>query len=107
LLLTSTGFSSSGNAISLLLFIPLVTTALSLAYTRPTTSHRILGNNDISYGLYIYHMPLVNFMIESGFRGLIWGAVTAIAATFAFAISSWAFVERPSLKRKRNALKTA
>jgi peptidoglycan/LPS O-acetylase OafA/YrhL len=107
LLLTIAGYSASGNEISCFLFLPLVITAISLAYTQPTIAHRMLGSNDISYGFYIYHMPLVNFMIEMGYIGLTSGAIASIVATFAFAVLSWTFVEKPSLRKKRNTLKTA
>ncbi len=106
-LMTTAGISSTGNAISFVLFAPLVLSAISLAYTQPTLAHRVLSNNDISYGLYIYHMPLVNFVIESGYRGLVWAAFTTIFACFFIASLSWLLVEKPSLKKKRNALKTS
>jgi peptidoglycan/LPS O-acetylase OafA/YrhL len=107
LLMTTAGISFTGNAISFILFAPLALSAISLAYTQPTLAHRVLCSNDISYGLYIYHMPLVNFVIESGYRGLTWAAVTTIVVCFSFASLSWLLVEKPCLKKKRNALKTS
>jgi peptidoglycan/LPS O-acetylase OafA/YrhL len=39
-------------------------TVISLAFTRKYLAHKILRGNDISYGLYIFHMPVVNFFLQ-------------------------------------------
>jgi peptidoglycan/LPS O-acetylase OafA/YrhL len=78
---------------------------LSLAYVRPTLGHQVLRGNDVSYGLYIYHMPIVGVLIQFGLvDSLTWVSV-ALTCSFACAICSWRFVERPFLRRKRIGLR--
>ena len=90
-----------GNKIALpwvLLITPLV---LSAAFTKPDLSGRVLRRNDISYGMYIYHMPVFNFAIY--FSGAVTMAVAWIAliAVPIFALISWKIVERPALSWKK------
>jgi peptidoglycan/LPS O-acetylase OafA/YrhL len=37
---------------------------ISMAFTCKDLSHRILKGNDISYGVYIYHMPILNLFLS-------------------------------------------
>jgi len=60
-----------------------------------------LQHQDISYGLYIYHMLVIRLMMQ--FAVLSLSAVIAIS--LALAIISWTLVERPFLKRKRRTLR--
>jgi peptidoglycan/LPS O-acetylase OafA/YrhL len=87
--------------------VPLMgVTVLSAAYARPKLGHRLLGGNDLSYGLYIYHMPIVNLLINIGCIGsLAWVSLSLVASTVC-AAGSWLLVERPFLRRKRAALRT-
>ena len=80
---------------------------LSLAYVRPTLGHQLLRGNDVSYGLYIYHMPIVGLLIQLGRTGsLVWVGV-ALGSALTCAVLSWRFVERPFLRRKRVGLRVA
>ena len=93
-----------GNMIDPLSFLMLCFFILAAAYNRPTLAGRILKRNDISYGVYIYHMPIVNFLIAYGIVGTFATQFLAIAATIVLAIGSWLFIERPCMKLKRNSL---
>lgn len=53
-----------GNSIGPLLFCLIAVFVFSAAYSKPTCSDRLLGKNDISYGIYIYHMPVVNMLLS-------------------------------------------
>jgi peptidoglycan/LPS O-acetylase OafA/YrhL len=71
------------------------------AFLRQATSR--LG--DLSFGIYIWHMPLINLIIWSGLSsgplhgtGLI---VATLGATLSIAYISWHLVERPALRLKR------
>ena len=92
-----------GNKIALPWVILIAPLVLSAAFTKPNLSGRILRRNDVSYGLYIYHMPVFNFVIYSV------GAITlpviwlALLAVPTLAWISWKFVERPALSLKRYA----
>lgn len=98
-------FHVYGNAILLPWGLLLGAVVLSAGFTNPTLASRVLHRNDISYGLYIYHMPIFNFLLMVG-GGLIGWATAGIglAATIVVAILSWRFVERPALGLKRRTL---
>ena len=62
----------------------------------PLTARPLRAVGRISYGLYLYHLPLYYWMLvpaPSGTR-----VVVAIAASFAMATVSWFVVERPLLR---------
>lgn len=93
-----------GNNINPLLYILLIITILSFAYSMPGLSNRILRRNDISYGTYIYHMPVLNFMTYSGMSGNVIYMVLALLTTVVVATLSWIFIEKPSLLLKKHPL---
>ena len=57
---------------------------------------------DISYGLYLYHMLVVNFLLvvfaNSG-KMFLYGAFFSLS--FFMAVCSWIFLEKPCLKLKK------
>ena len=55
---------------------------------------------DISYGVYIYHMIIINAMIQLGFTGEGYYILIAMAITFAMAYVSTMTIGRISLKKK-------
>ena len=93
-----------GNNVSVILFIPLVLVILSAAYSGTHLSNQLLNKNDISYGIYIFHMPIINFMLFHGMTGSLGYPILAMAATVVIAIISWRRIERPSLKLKKHPL---
>ena len=84
----------------------LAVAAVSVAYTAPSLSQRILRGNDISYGVYIYHGLLINLFVELGLAG---GAECLIlaACTFVVAYLSWVGIERPFLRKKKQTISHA
>jgi peptidoglycan/LPS O-acetylase OafA/YrhL len=99
------GFHFFGEAQFSRLFLGCV--AVSFAYTLPWLAGRITRGNDISYGVYIYHMLFINVMIESGLFGFgkYWCALLLCALVYAAAFLSWRFVEKPCLALKKLTLK--
>jgi len=98
--------SSFGNNANPVAVVLLVLTVFSFAYSMPTLSKKILKGNDISYGLYIYHMPVVNLLIFSGlYRKIEYGFVALITCILLAAIS-WLIIEKPALRLKRHPLFT-
>jgi peptidoglycan/LPS O-acetylase OafA/YrhL len=75
---------------------------LSVAFTRVNLSYKLLRGNDISYGLYIYHMVVINYLIYNGIQKHQF--LLTFMITFILAILSWKFVERPSLKLKKSTI---
>tara|TARA_B100000795_G_C22733270_1_gene412287 strand:+ start:94 stop:1146 length:1053 start_codon:yes stop_codon:yes gene_type:complete len=93
-----------GNGINPIGYGLIVAIIINLAYVNPNLSDRILGRNDISYGVYIYHMPIINYILYTYGPGEI-QFLFAILATFLVALLSWFVIERPSLRLKTNALR--
>lgn len=77
----------------------LVATVLSLALIAPSKAAMLKGN-DISYGLYLYHMLAVNAALALGFLGF--GAV-AVTLTVSVAVAwvSWRYLESGILHRAK------
>ncbi len=96
---------ATGNRINTISGLALFGVVLSAAYTVPNLSHLLLGGNDISYGLYLYHAPFINAVLElqeSGSLeiGAIPSAVLIFFMSIATAVTSWRLVERPALALK-------
>jgi len=89
-----------GNSINPAIYLALAILTLKLAYTKNDLSIRILHGNDLSYGIYIYHMVVINIFIYFGLQSTALVPL-AILATIALATISWFFVERPALSLKR------
>lgn len=77
---------------------------LSLAYW-PCRLSRLEDFGDLSYGVYVYHFPVLQTMIAFGIfastSSAIGGAVLAVGAVFILAAMSWFWLERPLLNTKR------
>ena len=73
---------------------------LSAAFSYNSFSNRVLNHNDISYGVYIFHMPVINFFVERDLIGKPVYMFFTFLITIAIAIFSWKFVEKPALKLK-------
>lgn len=99
------GWRVTGNEVNPLSYVFLAALVYRLAFTRPETSRRLLGPNDVSYGVYIYHMPIVNVLVYAGWVGRPEHVLIACVATSVLAVLSWIVVERPALRLKRLALR--
>lgn len=96
----------TGNEIPAYLVPLMGCMVLTAAYWRPGIAERLLRRNDISYGVYIHHMPLVNLLLYLGATGPVGSFWLALTGTLVLATLSWRFVERPFLRRKRSALRS-
>lgn len=93
-----------GNGIHPVLYVLLAMLTFSFAYSFSFLSNKILQRNDISYGVYIYHIPVINLFIYFGFVSNTISVIFALLATFILATMSWFLVEKPSLKLKKHPL---
>lgn len=99
-LLQMLGVAVQGNAATPLSTIPLGLLTIALAHTAPQLSWRLLRGQDLSYGLYIYHMLVINYMVEQQWTGT-WAMLAAAAAmSLLLAGLSWRYLESPALKLK-------
>jgi peptidoglycan/LPS O-acetylase OafA/YrhL len=101
LLLNSWG-TRLDNGVGPHVFFPLVCVVLLVAYSFPTVARSVLKGNDVSYGIYIYHVPVMNMFLFYGVTGYV-GAAWTWALTAVFAILSWLLVEKIALSRKRKS----
>jgi peptidoglycan/LPS O-acetylase OafA/YrhL len=99
------GFRVTGNWINPVSYTVLAIIVIKLAYTKPWLSGRLLKQNDISYGIYIYHMPISNLLLFYGLLGSVWYALLAMALAVCFAAASWWLAERPVLAMKPTTLR--
>jgi len=95
-----------GNNSNPVVAVLLVLTVFSFAYSTPALSKKVLRGNDMSYGIYIYHMPVVNLLLYNGlYRKTEYGFVALLACILLAAIS-WLMIEKPALRLKRHPLFT-
>ena len=93
-----------GNNINPFLFVVLAGVAFSFAYSFAGLSQKLLRGNDISYGAYIYHMPIVNFVLYSGYSGEMIQVLYVLVITVTLALVSWIVIEKKSLALKKHPL---
>ena len=79
----------------------MIAMVINLAFLMPTLSNKLLKNNDISYGVYIFHMPIINFILYKYGTGEIQYLI-AIISTIIIGVFSWILIERPALRMKIN-----
>jgi peptidoglycan/LPS O-acetylase OafA/YrhL len=77
--------------------------SISLAYTLPKLSLFLKGN-DISYGMYIYHMLVINSLISFGYLGDVKYLFLTIIITIAISSLSWFLIEKKALQLKNKFL---
>lgn len=72
---------------------------LSVAFTARTLSATLLRGNDVSYGTYLYHMVLINILVDAevGYHLLLTPAI--LIGSVGLGWLSWRFVERPAMRR--------
>jgi peptidoglycan/LPS O-acetylase OafA/YrhL len=94
-----------GNNISPVYLLPLAGLIVSLAMSTPQLSDQILRHRDLSYGLYLYHMLVIDLMVGLA-AAAGWAAIgAAMIASLGLAALSWTLIEKPFLRRKRGALR--
>lgn len=76
---------------------------ISAAFTNTGISEKLIKKNDISYGVYIYHMIIVNIFVELGLSGKLSSYFAVIILTILCGYLSWIIIERPFLKLKKKA----
>jgi len=95
------------------LFVPLVSAwimpaavggiIISLAFW-PSRVSRLDDFGDLSYGVYVYHFPILQTLVSIGAFAtgarVYWGAGLGAVLVFALAAMSWFWLERPMLKKK-------
>jgi peptidoglycan/LPS O-acetylase OafA/YrhL len=73
----------------------------ALAFSNMKLSHKLLRENDLSYGLYIYHGIVLNFFIHKKFPFSFSTLAIYLLVSIALAFFSWKLIEHPTLKLKK------
>jgi peptidoglycan/LPS O-acetylase OafA/YrhL len=94
-----------GNNINVISYVLLCLLVFKLAFTQPNLSETLLSGNDISYGVYIYHMPIINLLLYYGIHETTISFALSFSLTFFLAMLSWIVIEKPSLKLKKIAFR--
>lgn len=79
---------------------------ISFAFSFRNLSKSILNENDFSYGIYVYHMLIVNTLVCLGLTGRWSFLLLCLLLTMFLAVLSWVFIERPALRFKSNSLRS-
>ncbi|MBX3565267.1 MAG: acyltransferase [Sphingomonas sp.] len=95
----------TNNDVNVVCYALLVAFIFRVAFYKRELSNNILHGNDVSYGVYIYHMPIVNLLLYLGLQDAYAYLWLALTATAAIAIFSWFCIEKPSLKLKKISLR--
>jgi peptidoglycan/LPS O-acetylase OafA/YrhL len=85
----------------------LALTIVACAYTSRESAERWLRGNDISYGVYLYHMLVVNGLVYLGASPTFSSLAIVVGATLVLAAMSWKLVEEPALRHKRRPMRVA
>jgi peptidoglycan/LPS O-acetylase OafA/YrhL len=94
------------NVLGLIGTFLLCTTAISFAHSFDGISDFVLRGTDLSYGVYVYHMLVVNSMIALGFTGKVRFLPMAMLLAVLCAVASWFLVEKPALGLKYKSFNT-
>lgn len=94
-----------GNRMNPVLVVTLLPIVVHAGFAHAGIADRLLRHQDVSYGTYIYHMPVINYLLFRGMGGAAAVLVT-IAVTVLCAAVSWFALERPALRLKRRSLRT-
>jgi peptidoglycan/LPS O-acetylase OafA/YrhL len=89
-------FGAAGNRMGGFYFLCFVAILLWFAFWLPPIPFRI----DISYGLFLWHMPIINFLSVVDPSISVCRLLTAIIAIYAIALLSFILIEKPVSKLK-------
>jgi peptidoglycan/LPS O-acetylase OafA/YrhL len=94
-------FITFNNSIPPYIYFPLVLLTLRISYSFVEISRKLLKGNDISYGIYIWHMPIANQLIfTSSSNQPLLNLTFTIVFSVLLAFASWFLIEKRALKMK-------
>jgi len=96
-------FGNSGNRVGLIYFVCYVSLICFASFRIKAMKLKY----DMSYGVYIWHMPIINLLLVLSIRNPALGFLLAVSLTILMSTISWFCIERPMLKLKRRSLNSA
>jgi peptidoglycan/LPS O-acetylase OafA/YrhL len=88
------------NPVSFLLLAVLILKISTQPLRLPQSVNDFIRRNDFSYGLYLYHMPVINVILYTGWLTGKASLLATAAMSVVAAALSWYVVERPALSAK-------
>ena len=76
----------------------------SFVFSYRTLSYTLMNHNDFTYGIYIYHMLIVNIFVQMGYMGSAKNLLTVGLLAILCGILSYFLVEKPFLNMKKKSL---
>ncbi len=73
---------------------------VSAAFTCSGVTSLLLRGQDLSYGMYVYHMIIINLFVHIGFGGTVVSMAAAFACVLAASAVSWNMLEKKVLAYK-------
>ena len=101
------GSVAASNIPGIPVSLSLACVTLSAAFTLSTMSDFLLRHNDLSYGVYIYHVLVINALIELKIVGGWHAFWITLILTLLLATASWKLVEFPMIQLKKRMSKPA
>jgi peptidoglycan/LPS O-acetylase OafA/YrhL len=74
--------------------------AIAFCFSWIELSSKLLGQLDLSYGIYLYHMLVVNSLLQVGYAGKFSGLIISFSLSIVLAWISWVVIEAPCLRLK-------
>jgi peptidoglycan/LPS O-acetylase OafA/YrhL len=96
--------ANAQNSINPVAFVFLACLVLKLAHSALPLSgsfQRFVHDSDLSYGLYLYHMPIINLLLYLSLFSVLPSIAFVVVASLGAAALSWYSIERPALRHKR------
>lgn len=93
-----------GNSIPPYIYFPLALLVFRLAYAFINVSASFLRGNDLSYGIYIWHMPLVNQLLYMKDQIGVLDVILIIVGSVLLAALSWFTIEKHALQLKHASI---
>lgn len=76
----------------------------SFIFSFKTLSYKLMRHNDFTYGIYIYHMLIVNVFVQLNYMEGIENILEVLVFSIACGVLSYFFVEKPFLNMKKKSL---
>lgn len=76
----------------------------SFVFSYKNLSYKLMKHNDFTYGVYIYHMPIVNILVQLGLLGGVQNLILVLVLSLVCGILSYFLIEKPFLSMKKKSL---
>ena len=76
----------------------------SLVFSFKNFTYKFMGYNDFTYGIYIYHMLIINILVHLNYIGAVENILWVLLGSIVCGVLSYKLVEKPFLKLKKKSL---